>query len=104
MNSSTHARYGQRPDLPKPQETQRLEALISLFVPLADRTVNGDKLASIGEGRFNLDVVNHFWNPIHNLRAREYLRSGLHEGGHALAVAGTLQNKVGNQRHRLRMI
>src|SRR6185437_14489414 len=77
---------------------------IFMFTSSADRIVHGDELGPVGERRFHLDVVDHFRNAGHHLRAREHMRAGLHELGDGPAVPRAFHDEIGDQRHRLRMI
>ena len=44
-----------------------------------NRVVERDELCAVGERRLDLDVVNHFRNAIHDLRAGQHVRAGFHE-------------------------
>src|SRR5262249_41376366 len=72
--------------------------------PLANRVVNGDELATIGKCGFDLDVVDHLGDSIHDVLAREHMRTSLHKCGNAFSVACALQNKIGDKRHSLGVI
>src|SRR5262249_196340 len=71
---------------------------------LTDRLVHGDELGAIRERRLDLDLGDHFGDPVHDLRPREDMRTGLHQVRDGATVAGTFQNEIAYQRNRLRMI
>src|SRR6476646_3767176 len=79
-------------------------ASFSWTVLSADRVVHGDELGAVGEGRLDLDVVDHLGDAVHHLRSRQHMRALLHQLGDGFAVARAFQDEVGNQRHRLRVI
>ncbi len=62
------------------------------------------QLRPVGKRRLDLDVVDHFGDAIHALLARDDLRAGLHQVGHGAAVPRALNNKVGDNSNRLRVI
>src|SRR3954470_3934258 len=69
-----------------------------------DRLMHGDEFGAIRERRFDLDVVDHFWDAIHHLRAGNHLRARLHQFGDGAAVARALDDEVGDDGDRLGMV
>src|SRR5580658_1642023 len=70
----------------------------------SDRLVHGDELGAIGKRRLDLNFRNHFGDAVHHLRAGDDIGAALHEFGDAVAVARALENEIGNQRNRFRMV
>ena len=66
--------------------------------------MNGDELAAVGKCGFDLDVVNHLGDAIHDLRAGEHLRPGFHQSSDAFTVPRAFQDKVGDERHCFRVV
>ena len=66
--------------------------------------MDGDELGAVGEGRLDLDVVDHRGDPVHHLVGGEHMRAGLHQFGDRAPVARPLDDEVGDQRDRLRVI
>src|ERR1700728_891626 len=66
----------------------------------SDRLVHGDELGAVRKRRLDLDVVDHFGNPVHALSASQDLGAGLHQLGHGAAVARALDDEIGNDRDR----
>src|SRR5207302_10359207 len=62
------------------------------------------QLRSVWERRFDLYLVDHFWNAIHHLLAREHMRACFHQHRDGLTVARAFDYVVGDKRHRLGMI
>ena len=69
-----------------------------------DRVVHGDQLGAIGEGAFDLDVVNQLGHARHHLATTEEALAEIHQRGDAAAVADELQQLGGDQRDRLGMV
>src|SRR5690348_14033763 len=63
---------------------------------LSDRLVDGDELRAVGKRRLDLDVVDHLGDTRHHLIARQNLCAGLHQIGDSAAVAGALDDEIGN--------
>jgi hypothetical protein len=70
----------------------------------ADRLVRGDELGAVGEGRLDLDLVDHLGHSLHHLLAADDRGASRHQLGDAPAVARTLEHVVGDQRDRLRVV
>src|SRR3984885_9078220 len=68
------------------------------------RLVHGDELGAVGKRRLDLNFRNHFGDAIHHLRAGNDVAATLHQFGDAVAVTRTLENEIGNERHRFRMV
>ena len=80
-------------------------SLFHCCVLSTDRVVNGDELAAVGEGGFDLDIVHLFLgDTFHHFRAGKDMGARFHQSRDALAVAGALQNEISNQCHGFRMI
>src|SRR5688572_29129980 len=60
--------------------------------PSAERLVYSDELCTVGKGRFDLDLSQHFRHAFHDLVAAQNVFAELHEVGHGAAVAGTFEN------------
>jgi len=56
------------------------------------------------EGRLDLDVVDHFGDPIHALCTGDDLGAGLHQFGHGAAVARALDDEVRNDGNGLGVV
>src|SRR5882757_7572910 len=69
-----------------------------------DRLMHGDEFGAVRKRRFHLDVVDHFGNAIHHLRAGDHLRAGLHQFSDGAAVARALDDEVGDDGDRLGMV
>src|SRR5437868_2239806 len=82
----------------------RLYSLLTIRYSLPYRLVHGHELRSVGKRRLDLHVVDHLRDPLHDLRAGEHLRARLHQFGDSPAVARALEDEIGDQRHRFRMI
>src|SRR5262245_34811455 len=70
----------------------------------SNRLVHGHQLGAVREGRLDLNVVDHFGDPVHHLLAREHVRARLHQLGHGPAVACAFDDEIADQRHRLGMV
>src|SRR5690606_36664114 len=62
---------------------------------LADRVVEGDELAPVGERGLDLDVVEHLGHPGHHLIPGEHLPAGAHQLGDGPSVASALEHPGG---------
>lgn len=51
----------------------------------------GDEFGAIGEGGFDLYVVDHFGNTLHHIFPGKQGSAVLHQGSYRLPVAGRLQ-------------
>src|ERR1043166_4350083 len=71
---------------------------------LAYRLMHGDELGPVRKRRLDLDVVDHLGNARHHLVAPQHLRAGLHQLGHRAAVAGALDDEIGDDRNRLGVV
>ena len=58
--------------------------------------VDGDELGAVGEGGFDLDLVDHFGDAVHDVVALEDGGAVAHEGGDGFAVAGAFHDLVGD--------
>jgi hypothetical protein len=66
-----------------------------------DRFMHGDEFCPIRKRRLHLDIVNHLGDPRHALRAGQDLRAGLHQIGDGAAIAGALDDEIGDDRDSL---
>jgi len=69
-----------------------------------DRVVHGDQLGAVGEGRFDLDRVDHLGDAVHQLVAGQDVGAGLHQVGDAAPVARALDDEVADQGDGLGMV
>jgi hypothetical protein len=51
-----------------------------------------------------LNIVNHLSYALHHLVSGQNLRALCHELGYALAIAGTFQDKIRDQRYRFGVV
>ena len=72
--------------------------------PSRDRVVDGDELGAVRERGLDLDVVEHLGDALHDVVAGENLAAADHQLGHRAAVAGTLEEVVGDHRDGLGMV
>ena len=63
---------------------------------LPDRVVDGDEFGAVGEGGFDLDVVDHVGDAFHDVGDFEKRGAVAHEVGDGAAVAGALDDLVGD--------
>ena len=77
---------------------------IELVVRAADRVVHGDQLGAVGEGRLDLDVVDHRGDAVHHLVGGDDMRARLHQFGDRAPVARALDDEIGDQRDRFGMV
>src|SRR5262245_60779036 len=75
-----------------------------IAVSLSDRLVHRHELGAVGKRRLDLNLMDHLGNAVHHLLAREHVGAGFHQLGDGPAVARALDDEVGDQRHRLRVI
>src|ERR1700738_952259 len=61
--------------------------------------MDGDELGAVGEGRLDLDLVDHVGDAVHHLLAAQHLGAVLHQVGDRAAVARALDDEVADQRH-----
>src|SRR5690606_18810204 len=73
-------------------------------MPSADGFVDGHQLGAVGEGGFDLNVVDHLRNPLHHLVAGDDVCPGFHQLGHGAAVAGALDHEIGDERDSLGVV
>ena len=66
--------------------------------------MEGDELGAVGEGRLDLDLVEHLGDALHHVVGVEHLAAGRHELGDGAAVAGRLEHPDGEQRDRLGVV
>ena len=66
--------------------------------------VNGDEFGAVGESRLDLHVVNHFRHAFHHVVAFEQRGAVAHQVCDAAAVARALDDFIGDDRDRLRVI
>ncbi len=52
------------------------------------------QFCAIGKGRFDLYVVDHLSDAIHNLFAGNHMRARFHHIGHRAAITGTLDHGI----------
>ncbi|QTK80695.1 hypothetical protein AT6N2_C3209 [Agrobacterium tumefaciens] len=69
-----------------------------------DRFVNGHQLGAIRECRFHLHIVDHLGNAVHHLITGNDMRAGFHQIGNGTAITGALDDEIGNQRNRFRIV
>ena len=80
-------------------------SLLMLRPPLLSyRLMHGHQFGTVWECRFNLHIVDHFGDPLHDLAARDNMGTFRHQVSDAAPVACALDDKVGNQRDRFGMI
>src|SRR5947199_9259402 len=60
----------------------------------SDRLMHRHELGAVRKRRFHLDVMDHFGDALHALRAPDDLGAGFHQLGHGAAVAGALDDEV----------
>src|SRR5690606_32046975 len=63
-----------------------------------DRFVDGDELGAVGEGCFDLHVVDHLGDALHHLIARYDMGARFHEFGNRAPVPGAFDDEVGDER------
>ena len=66
--------------------------------------MNGDKLSAIWESRFNLNIVDHFSDAVHDLIAFQHSRAISHEIRNASAIPSTFDDKIANEGNGLRIV
>src|SRR5262245_50976288 len=66
--------------------------------------VNGDELGSVGEGGFDVDLLDHVGDAVQELIASQDLPALRHELGNRLSISRPLENDVGDQGDRLRVV
>jgi hypothetical protein len=66
--------------------------------------MHGDEFCAVGKRRLDLDVVDHLGNAIHHLRPRQHLSASLHQFGDGAAVAGALDDEVGDDGNRFGVV
>src|ERR1700720_2628803 len=64
-----------------------------------DRIMDGDELGAVGEGRLDLDLVDHVGDTVHQLLGVQNLGAVLHQVGDRAAVARALDDEIADQRH-----
>ena len=69
-----------------------------------DRVVDGDELAAVGEGRLDLDVVQHLGDALHHLVGARTARPLDHQVGDPGSVAGPLDHPGREQGDRLGVV
>jgi len=66
--------------------------------------MHGDELGAVRKGRLDLDVMDHLGDARHHLRPGQDLRAGLHQLGDGAAVARALDDEIGDDGNRLRVV
>ena len=66
--------------------------------------MHGDELGAIGKGRLDLDVVDHFGDPLHHHVGCDDMRARFHEVSNAAPVARTLHHEIGDERDGFRVV
>src|SRR5262249_3834323 len=66
--------------------------------------VNGDELGPVGEGGFDVDLLDHVGDAVHELIASQRLPALRHELGNRLAISGPFEDDIGDQRDALRVV
>src|SRR5579859_7084545 len=69
-----------------------------------DGVVTGNELRSVRKRRFDVDDRNVVGNTVHHVGASENLTAQSHDVGHRLAVARAFEQRLGDQRYRLRNV
>src|SRR6476469_5900386 len=69
-----------------------------------NRIVNGNELAAVREGGFDLDIGDHFGDAVHDVGPREDGGAIGHQLRHALAVARAFHDGGADQGHRFRVV
>src|SRR5262245_40479328 len=70
----------------------------------ANGVVNGDELGPVGEGGFDVDLLDHVGDAVHELIASQYLPALRHELGNRFSISGPLEEDIGDQRDALGII
>src|SRR5690606_34332092 len=65
---------------------------------------NRDELAAVRKGRFDLHIVDHLRDTLHDLVAAQHLRARLHQLRDAPTIARTLDHKIRDERDRFGMV
>src|ERR1700747_2987575 len=68
------------------------------------RLMHRHELGAIRKCRFDLDVVDHICDAVHDLAAREHVRARFHQLSNGFAVARAFDDEIGDERYRLGMI
>ena len=66
--------------------------------------MDGDQFGTVGEGGFNLNVVDHLGDTVHDLVAADDRCSVAHQIGDRGAVTRAFDDKVADQRDGLRVV
>src|SRR6266851_9416015 len=64
-----------------------------------NRRMDGAELGAVGEGRLDLDLVDHVGDALHHLLAAQHLGAVLHQVGDRAAVTRALDDEIADQRH-----
>ena len=66
--------------------------------------MDGDEFDTVRKGRFHLHIGDHLGDAIHDLFPVHDMGPGLHQVGHAAAIAGALKNFIGEDGYALRVV